>query len=114
MSSPLHACHAASGFAGIEAIVCLVCLILLLRSDNLAAAVVRLGVAGFVCVLLGKAAAIGSMLMFTTMRDSSASVANLGLVMAVFNFVRFALEIAGLICLARALLAARAHPQASA
>ncbi|HKS58651.1 MAG TPA: hypothetical protein VJS12_25400 [Steroidobacteraceae bacterium] len=114
MSSPLLAFLASSGFAGVEAIVCLVCLVLLLRSDTIAPDVARLGVAGFVCVLLAKAAAIGSMLMFTTMRNSFESVANLGLVMAAFNFVRFALEIAGLICLARALLATRAHGQASA
>lgn len=114
MSSPLLAFLASSGVAGIEAIVCLVCLILLLRSDTLAPDVARLGVAGFVCLLLGKAASIGSVLMFTTMRDSFESVANLGLAMAGFNLLRFALGVAGLVCLARALLSSRAPAQASA
>jgi hypothetical protein len=114
MSSPLYAFLASSGIVGIEAIVCLVCLVVILRSETIAADAARLGVAGFVCLLLAKGVAIGSMAMFTTMRASFESVANLGLAMAGFNLVRVALEIAGLVCIARALLASRAGAQASA
>jgi hypothetical protein len=112
MSSPLLAFLASSGIVSIEAIVCLVCLVLILRSGSIAADVARLGVAGFVCLLLAKCAAIGSMAVFTTLRDSFESVANLGLAMAGFNFLRFALEIAGLVCVARALLVGRAQASA--
>jgi hypothetical protein len=113
-NTPLFALVASSGIYIIEAMVCFVCLIIVLRSQAIAADAARLGVAGFVCLLLGRIVSIGSVVMFTTMRDRFESVQALGLAMAGLNLIRVAVEIAGFICMTRALIVSRAGAQASA
>jgi hypothetical protein len=113
-SSPYYALVASSGIYIIEAFVCIVCMAVIFNSRTVPAAAVRLGVAGFACLLLNRIAAIGSVVIMTTLRDSFESVAALGFAMGVINFARMALDIAGLICVARAILSNAAHAQTRA
>jgi hypothetical protein len=94
-----------------EAAVCIVCLIMVLRSEALPAAAARLGATGFACLLFQTILGIGGMVMVMTKRDAFQSATSLASAMGAIGMLRVALQIAGLLCIALAILSGRERAQ---
>ena len=67
----------------------------------------RVGAVGFVCLLLETIVGMGGMVVTMTMRESFESVQSMARALAGIGVLRLALQIAGLVCIAQAILAGR-------
>jgi hypothetical protein len=95
----------------VVAMVCIVSLVFLLTAKTLPGSAVRVGAAGFICLLLDTVVGIAMQTTIIGMRDAFASDRDFGLLLAATGLVKVALNVLGLLLVARAIFAGRSYVQ---